>query len=70
MQQYTLNDNPLAMRAGIECGTVTAGIIGKMKFCYDIWGVCGWSTGLSAHNATNPRLKLFIYSFQPTCHSW
>eukprot|EP00668_Euglena_longa_P005932 GGOE01007004.1.p1 GENE.GGOE01007004.1~~GGOE01007004.1.p1 ORF type:complete len:578 (-),score=157.20 GGOE01007004.1:1126-2859(-) len=38
LQQYCLGDNPLAMRAGMECGTVTAGIIGKMKFCYDIWG--------------------------------
>ena len=30
----------LAMRAGINGGSVVSGIIGKTKFCFDIWGVC------------------------------
>ncbi|HCH64727.1 MAG: hypothetical protein CL927_01270 [Deltaproteobacteria bacterium] len=28
----------LSLRVGISCGSVTAGIIGKHKFAYDIWG--------------------------------
>jgi adenylate cyclase len=29
---------PLAMRFGIHTGTVVAGVIGKRKFSYDLWG--------------------------------
>ena len=28
----------LHMRIGMHCGTVVAGVIGKKKFIYDIWG--------------------------------
>lgn len=28
----------LSLRVGISCGPITAGIIGKHKFAYDIWG--------------------------------
>ena len=28
----------ISMRIGINCGTIVAGVIGKSKFIYDIWG--------------------------------
>ncbi|MBP5707137.1 MAG: adenylate/guanylate cyclase domain-containing protein [Spirochaetales bacterium] len=28
----------VGMRIGINSGTITAGVIGKTKFIYDIWG--------------------------------
>ncbi len=33
-----LNGDPLSMRIGIHTGPVVAGIIGKKKFSYDLWG--------------------------------
>lgn len=33
----TLNHN-LSIRIGIDCGPVVAGVIGKHKFIYDLWG--------------------------------
>lgn len=43
MQKFvkTLNDpsgKPLRMRIGIHSGPVVAGVIGKKKFAYDLWG--------------------------------
>jgi len=35
---HRLGDNRISLRAGIHGGTVVGGIIGKTKFCYDIWG--------------------------------
>ena len=35
-----IEQSPLAIRAGIHGGPVVSGIIGKNKFCFDIWGVC------------------------------
>jgi len=29
---------PLNMRIGVHCGPVIAGVVGKIKFLYDIWG--------------------------------
>ncbi|MCQ2982829.1 MAG: hypothetical protein MJ178_08755 [Treponemataceae bacterium] len=29
---------PFSMRIGINCGSVVAGVIGKSKFIYDLWG--------------------------------
>ena len=29
---------PLAVRIGIDCGPVIAGVIGRAKFIYDLWG--------------------------------
>jgi class 3 adenylate cyclase len=29
---------PLALRVGIHCGPVVAGVIGQEKFAYDVWG--------------------------------
>ena len=33
-----LDGTPLQVRIGLHCGPVVGGIIGKTKFCYDIWG--------------------------------
>jgi adenylate cyclase len=32
------DDKPLSMRVGINTGPVVAGVIGKQKFSYDLWG--------------------------------
>ncbi|HBS27574.1 MAG TPA: adenylate/guanylate cyclase domain-containing protein [Gammaproteobacteria bacterium] len=32
------HDTNLGLRAGIHCGSVVAGVIGKSKFIYDVWG--------------------------------
>lgn len=31
-------DEPLSLRIGIHCGNVIAGVIGRKKFVYDLWG--------------------------------
>ena len=36
--QPPLGGGALAMRIGIHCGEATAGIIGDMRFSYDVWG--------------------------------
>ncbi|MGI0487262.1 CHASE2 domain-containing protein [Pantanalinema rosaneae CENA516] len=39
MQQFsTYEGDPIAVRVGINTGAVVAGVIGKKKFIYDLWG--------------------------------
>ena len=39
VKQYNLDHHSnFALRVGIDSGNVTAGIIGKRKFSYDLWG--------------------------------
>lgn len=39
MTGYTTNDGTrIDFRIGIDCGPVVAGVIGKKKFIYDLWG--------------------------------
>jgi class 3 adenylate cyclase len=33
-----LNGEPLRVRVGVNCGPVVAGVIGRQKFIYDLWG--------------------------------
>ena len=40
VREHTLGGAKLKLRAGMDCGPVVAGIIGKIKFCFDMWGVC------------------------------
>jgi len=35
---WTLGGNPLTVRIGIHVGPVVAGVIGKQRFTYDVWG--------------------------------
>lgn len=35
---YREGQTPMQLRAGLHSGPVTAGVIGKLKFAYDIWG--------------------------------
>ena len=35
---FLFGGKPLNIRAGVNAGCVIAGIIGKLKFSYDIWG--------------------------------
>ena len=39
VQNYiTTNGTPIRFRIGIDSGSVVAGVIGKKKFIYDLWG--------------------------------
>ena len=39
MRGYTAKDGtPIAFRIGLDCGPVVAGVIGRRKFIYDLWG--------------------------------
>jgi adenylate cyclase len=38
MSRYVFDGQPLALRIGINSGAVTAGVIGRNKFIYDLWG--------------------------------
>ena len=38
IRQVSLADWRLSLRAGIHCGEVISGIIGKTKFMFDVWG--------------------------------
>lgn len=37
---FKLNGAPLSLRIGINTGPVVAGVIGKNRFAYDLWGDC------------------------------
>jgi class 3 adenylate cyclase len=37
-QNFTVNDHHLELRIGIGTGPVVAGVVGKKKFIYDLWG--------------------------------
>ena len=43
----------LAIRAGMNCGPAVSGIIGKNKFCFDLWGVCFVACGLSPSRSSH-----------------
>ena len=38
LQKQAANENYWQMRIGLHSGTVVAGVVGKNKFVYDIWG--------------------------------
>ncbi len=37
-REYQVDGRPLALRIGIGTGPVVAGVVGKKKFIYDVWG--------------------------------
>ena len=37
-RDFMINSSPLKMRIGIGSGAVIAGVVGKKKFIYDLWG--------------------------------
>ena len=39
MNKYKATDGtPILFRMGLDCGPVVAGVIGRRKFIYDLWG--------------------------------
>lgn len=39
LQQYNdeHSETPLSLRVGISCGSVVAGVVGTIRFLYDLW---------------------------------
>ena len=37
-QHHAVNHQPVQLRIGINTGPVVAGVIGRQKFIYDLWG--------------------------------
>eukprot|EP00669_Euglena_mutabilis_P011311 TRINITY_DN5963_c0_g1_i1.p1 TRINITY_DN5963_c0_g1~~TRINITY_DN5963_c0_g1_i1.p1 ORF type:complete len:218 (-),score=39.78 TRINITY_DN5963_c0_g1_i1:371-1024(-) len=71
---HRLGDNRISLRAGIHGGTVVGGIIGKTKFCYDIWGdavnLASRMESTGVPNATQVTQEVYLllkdqYIFEP-----
>jgi adenylate cyclase len=44
----------LELRVGLHCGHATAGVIGDMRFCYDVWGdAVNVAARMESHGAPN-----------------
>ena len=39
IERREVGETALSIRAGMNCGSVVSGVIGRSKFCFDIWGV-------------------------------
>jgi hypothetical protein len=38
IERREVGETALSIRAGMNCGSVVSGVIGRSKFCFDIWG--------------------------------
>ena len=52
-----LGGKRLLLRVGLHCGHATAGVIGDMRFSYDVWGdaVCCCPYGIARRTESYPR---------------
>ena len=69
IQDFNSNSqHPLNIRIGISTGAAVAGIIGKSKFLYDLWGdVVNTASRMESHGTTG-RIQISEATHQALIH--
>jgi class 3 adenylate cyclase len=74
-RDFSINDMRLEVRIGIGTGPVVAGVVGKKKFIYDLWGDTvnlasritseGMPGMIQVDEATHRRLAAYFEFYEP-----